>query len=242
MEPLILSKKAQVMLIEVIYPMLLKYDPSEKFGLCEDIKVSMYKIIKEANYYSYSRDNKLEHLNNIDMEIAALNLMFDVSANRKQITEKKRTQLKELLTELGKICGGLKKSETGKPQNIKKNSDFTIADALSVLICEDFSGALSNFPIAERNYLTRIMWENFYDIARYYRGYETTGNFRYLNLIDTAICAALDYVNIAYSCKYISRKKLYGYQVRLKKLGGMCGNAKKTHYNIRNNVVQCTSG
>lgn len=83
-----------------------------------------------------------------------------------------------------------------------------------------------------------MIFENFYDIARYYRGYETTGNYRYLNLIDTAICVALDYVNIAFSCKYISRKKLYGFQTRLKKLGGMCGNLKKAYYQMHKNVVK----
>lgn len=238
MEPLILGKKAQVMLTEVIYPMLLKYDPSEKFGLCEDIKVSMYKIIREADYYSYEKDNKLSHLNNIDMEISAIKLMFDVSVEREQITEKKKAQLNDLLDELGRICGGLKRSETGRPQPVKKNNEFTIANALSLLVCKDFSGALRNFPIAERGALTKMIFENFYDIARYYRGYETTGSFRYLNLIDTAICVALDYVNIAFSCKYISRKKLYGYQTRLKKLGGMCGNLKKAYYQMHKNVVQ----
>lgn len=238
MEPLILGKKAQVMLTELIYPMLMKYEPSEKFGLCEDIKVSMYKIIREAAYYSYARENKMSHLNNIDMELAALGLMFDVSVKRGQITEKKKAQLKERTDELGRICGGLKKSETGKAQSVKKNSDFTIADALRVLVCEDFSGALRNFPVAERGALTRMIWENFYDLARYYRGYETSGDFQYLNLIDTALCLALDYVNIAYSCKYISRRKLYVYQTRLKKMGGMCGNMKKSCYQTQRNVVQ----
>lgn len=108
------------MLTEVIYPMLLKYDPSEKFGLCEDIKVSMYKIIREANYYSYEKDNKLSHLNNIDMEISALKLMFDVSVEREQITAKKKAQLFDLLDELGRICGGLKRQETGRSQVVKK--------------------------------------------------------------------------------------------------------------------------
>lgn len=238
MEQLILGKKAQVMLTEVIYPMLLKYDPSEKFGLCEDIKVSMYKIIREANYYSYEKDNKLSHLNNIDMEISALKLMFDVSVEREQITAKKKAQLFDLLDELGRICGGLKRQETGRSQVVKKNSEFTIENAVSLLVCKDFSGALRNFPIAERGALTKMIFENFYDIARYYRGYETTGNYRYLNLIDTAICVALDYVNIAFSCKYISRKKLYGFQTRLKKLGGMCGNLKKAYYQMHKNVVK----
>ncbi len=239
MEPLILKKKAEVLLIDVIYPMLLKYDPSEKFGLCEDIKISMLKIIREADYYSYSKENKLEHLHNIDMELGVLELQIDVSAERKQITDKKRKQILSLISELGRICGGLKRSETGKSQvSVKKKSEFTIANALSILVRKDFAVVLQNFPAAERHALTKMMWENFYDIVRYYRGYETTGKFRYLNLIDTAICVALDYVNIAYRCKYISRKRLYGHQYRLKKLGGMCGNAKKAYIQSHKNVVE----
>lgn len=47
-EPLSLQKKGEVLLNTIIYPMLLHFPKSEKFALCQEMKQSCYRMIRES--------------------------------------------------------------------------------------------------------------------------------------------------------------------------------------------------
>ena len=111
MEPLLLQKKAEVMLNTIIYPMLVHYPKAEKFALCQEIKQSCYRIIRTGIQYTTAlQRDKLYFLRQVDAELKYLLVLISVSRAQKYITEKKAYQLQNSIAELGRICGGLMKN------------------------------------------------------------------------------------------------------------------------------------
>lgn len=126
-----LKEKPIILLEREIYPALEKFDPSEKFGLCEDIKKSMLYIIKQAGYYCYDKSGRKERLDRIDMELDVVKMQLDISLMRGQITEKRKAVICNGLEEIGRIVGGLKKSR--EPE---ENEDFR--EAVKNVVSQDF--------------------------------------------------------------------------------------------------------
>lgn len=111
MEPLILQKKAEVMLNTIIYPMLVLFPKAEKFALCQEIKQCCYRIIRLSIQYSTAlQRDKLYYLKQVDTDLKYLLVLVSVSREQKYITEKKSFQLQNSIAELGRICGGLMKN------------------------------------------------------------------------------------------------------------------------------------
>jgi hypothetical protein len=207
-----LKEKPLRILEEDIYPALEKFDPAEKFGLCEDIKKSMLYIIRQASYYCYDKGNRVARLDAIDMELAAVKMQLRIAVERKQMRERKRAQIDERLDEVGRIVGGLKRKRSAEDE---AQFEAQVEKALF----ENFLQALVRFPRAERNCVTRATMNEFYDIARYYKGYLASGNFAYLRRLDAAVCTLMDYVNIAANRHYISRKLTLYQQESLRGIG-----------------------
>lgn len=211
-----LKEKPVVMLETVIYPMLKKYDPSEKYGLCQDIKNSVLRIIREANYYCYDSSNRRMRLDAIDMELAAIRMQVNISMERRQITGNKKLQVFEWLDEIGCIVGGIKHQRASP-------DDTEFSKAVDEALRENFIKALVNFPAAEKGSLTRAILNEFYSIARFYKGYRVSDDKRYLQKVDAALCTILEYVQIARTLRYVSRKQTYKMQGSIRALGVMCG-------------------
>ena len=86
--------------------------------------------------------------------------------------------------------------------------------------------ALVNFPKSERGCLTRAVYNELYNIARYYKGYTISKRYQYLEKIDAAVCTLLDYINIARERRYISRRKALHQEQALNNVGIQCGKMK----------------
>lgn len=210
-----LKQKPITLLENTIYPMLKKFDPSEKYDLCADIKTSMYLIVQEANYYCYDRYERRKHLDFIDQELAAVKIQMATSLERNQITQRKHDEVCEYIKEIGRIVGGLKKS---KPLD----DEFDFEKNFEELVREHFAKALTHFPKAERQGVVRATTRALYDAARNHKAYLTDKKVGYINKTNAALCALLDYTNIAKRQHYITRKKAFEIQMQIAKLGGIC--------------------
>lgn len=110
-EPLSLQKKGEVLLNTIIYPMLLHFPKSEKLALCQEIKQSCYRMIRESiQYQTALKRDKLYYLKQIDAELKYLLVLTSVSRDQKYITQKKAEQLQDSIAEIGRITGGLMKT------------------------------------------------------------------------------------------------------------------------------------
>ncbi|MGN1382368.1 MAG: four helix bundle protein [Eubacterium sp.] len=106
-----LQKKTEIMLNTVVYPMLKNFPQAEKFALCQEIKQSYYRILRNCALYKTALNReKLAYLRRIDADIQYLKVLFNVARDQQYITKKKAYYLQTCLKELGAICGGLMKS------------------------------------------------------------------------------------------------------------------------------------
>ena len=87
---------------------------------------------------------------------------------------------------------------------------------------EHFAKALTHFPKAERQGVVRATTRALYDAARNHKAYLTDKKVGYINKTNAALCALLDYTNIAKRQHYITRKKAFEIQMQIAKLGGIC--------------------
>ena len=87
---------------------------------------------------------------------------------------------------------------------------------------EHFAKALTHFPKAERQGVVRATTSALYDAARNHKAYLTDKKVGYINKTNAALCALLDYTNIAKRQHYITRKKAFEIQMQIAKLGGIC--------------------
>lgn len=110
MEPLLLQKKAEVLLNKDVYPILINFPKAEKFCICQEIRQAFYRIIRNAILSNNIKRDKLYYLKQIDADLKLLLVLFSISREQKYLTEKKSLYLQEKISELGRITGGLIKS------------------------------------------------------------------------------------------------------------------------------------
>jgi len=97
--------------IEYMLIILLKLPRTEKFNIGNEIKVSMYEILRNTLFASKVDKNKrLEFYNIVDSHIYFQRICIRIMYNNKWIDEKKYKYSNELLSEIGKILGGLIKA------------------------------------------------------------------------------------------------------------------------------------
>lgn len=97
--------------IEYILTMVLKLPRTEKFNIGNEIKNSMYNMLKNTLLSTkVDKSKRLELYNIIDSEIYYQRICIRIMYNNHWIDEKKYKYSNELLSEIGKILGGLIKS------------------------------------------------------------------------------------------------------------------------------------
>jgi hypothetical protein len=97
--------------IEYMLTVLLKLPRTEKFSIGTEIKTSMYEMLKNVLLASKLEKNKrLQIYNIVDSHIYYQRICIRILYNHKWIDEKKYKYSNELLSEIGKILGGLIKS------------------------------------------------------------------------------------------------------------------------------------
>lgn len=104
-EQLILIPKIEKY-IEYVLNMILKIPRTEKFNIGNEYKVSIYKVLANAIYIN-KVGNKIEYLNKIDAELVLERIYLRIMLKNKWIDEKKFKVAIELISEIGKIVGGL---------------------------------------------------------------------------------------------------------------------------------------
>lgn len=111
-EPLVLQKKTEVLLNKEVYPALQKFPKAEKFSLCQEIKQTFYRILRNTMLANATRrgEIRVERYREVDGDLKLLLILFGIAREQKYITEKKTLQLQERVSELGRITGGLLKA------------------------------------------------------------------------------------------------------------------------------------
>lgn len=97
--------------IEYMLNIILKLPRTEKFNIGNEIKCSMYDMLKNTLFaLKIDRNKRLEYYNIVDSHIYYQRICIRIMYQNKWIDEKKYKYSNELLTEIGKILGGLIKS------------------------------------------------------------------------------------------------------------------------------------
>ena len=109
MEPLILQKKLEVF-VDFVYPILKNFPRAEKFALCQEIKQSCYRALKNIMLANNTKHNRKFYLQQSDAEFKLLLVLFKIAQGQKYITNKKLFEIQNKIAELGRIIGGLLKT------------------------------------------------------------------------------------------------------------------------------------
>lgn len=97
--------------IEYMLTILLKLPRTEKYSIGTEIKTSMYEMLKNILLASkIERNKRLPIFNVIDAHIYYQRICIRIMYNNKWINAQNYKHSNELLSELGKILGGLIKS------------------------------------------------------------------------------------------------------------------------------------
>lgn len=97
--------------IEYILTILIKLPRTEKFSIGTEMKTSVYNMLKNILLASkIDKTKRLEIYNIVDAEIYFQRICIRIMYNQKWIDEKKYKHSNELLSEIGKLLGGLIKS------------------------------------------------------------------------------------------------------------------------------------
>ena len=97
--------------IEYILSVIFKLPRTEKFSIGTEYKTSMYKMLNQIMYVNKIKNEETKEiikiLNNIDTELNTQRIYLRIMKKEKWIDEKKFKVSIELISEIGKIVGGL---------------------------------------------------------------------------------------------------------------------------------------
>lgn len=97
--------------IEYILTIVIKLPRTEKFSIGTEINTSVYNMLRNILLVSkMDKTKRLEIYNIVDAEIYYQRICIRIMYNQKWIDEKKYKHSNELLSEIGRILGGLIKS------------------------------------------------------------------------------------------------------------------------------------
>ena len=96
--------------VRYTFQILAKIPRVEKFNIGSELKTSSLKMLENAHFLNYFRKNGYTYLNNIDALISYNKSMLRILNEEKSITKSNFTTSIDKLSEIGKIVGGLIKS------------------------------------------------------------------------------------------------------------------------------------
>lgn len=87
--------------------LLNKFPKSERFDLCNDIKITLYKDLKNIIYAwkAYSNQEKLKFLRETDVSLIFLKSLITISYKLKYISQKNYMVWNNQISEIGKLLG-----------------------------------------------------------------------------------------------------------------------------------------
>lgn len=96
--------------IQYMIEVIIKIPRTEKYSIGTEYKTSMYKMLSSIMYLGKLDDEKkLEYINRIDAELNLQRLFLRIMTKNHWIDEKKFNVSMDLISEIGKIVGGLTK-------------------------------------------------------------------------------------------------------------------------------------
>ena len=96
--------------VRYTFQILVKIPRVEKFNIGSELKTSSLKMLVNAHFLNKNRKNGYTYLNNIDALISYNKSMLRILNEEKSITKSNFTTSIDKLSEIGKIVGGLIKS------------------------------------------------------------------------------------------------------------------------------------
>ena len=96
--------------VRYTFQILVKIPRVEKFNIGSELKTSSLKMLENAHFLNKNRKNGYTYLNNIDALISYNKSMLRILNEEKSITKSNFTTGIDKLSEIGKIVGGLIKS------------------------------------------------------------------------------------------------------------------------------------
>jgi len=111
LEKLVLYQKLND-LADWLFPIVDRFPRAEKFVLCTQIKNSVYTLMRFTIRAQKSRD-KLRWLYEVDIELEILRSLVRHAHFRKYLSHKKYEIVSKMLSEIGRILGGLIKISQG---------------------------------------------------------------------------------------------------------------------------------
>ena len=96
--------------VRYTFQILVKIPRVEKFNIGSELKTSSLKMLENAHFLNKNRKNGYTYLNNIDAFISYNKSMLRILNEEKSITKSNFTTSIDKLSEIGKIVGGLIKS------------------------------------------------------------------------------------------------------------------------------------
>ena len=96
--------------VRYTFQILVKIPRVEKFNIGSELKTSSLKMLENAHFLNKNRKNGYTYLNNIDALISYNKSVLRILNEEKSITKSNFTTSIDKLSEIGKIVGGLIKS------------------------------------------------------------------------------------------------------------------------------------
>lgn len=96
--------------VRYTFQILVKIPRVEKFNIGSELKTSSLKMLENAHFLNKNRKNGYTYLNNIEALISYNKSMLRILNEEKSITKSNFTTSIDKLSEIGKIVGGLIKS------------------------------------------------------------------------------------------------------------------------------------
>ena len=96
--------------VRYTFQILVKIPRVEKFNIGSELKTSSLKMLENAHFLNKNRKSGYTYLNNIDALISYNKSMLRILNEEKSITKSNFTTSIDKLSEIGKIVGGLIKS------------------------------------------------------------------------------------------------------------------------------------
>ena len=96
--------------VRYTFQILVKIPRVEKFNIGSELKTSSLKMLENAHFLNKNRKNGYTYLNNINALISYNKSMLRILNEEKSITKSNFTTSIDKLSEIGKIVGGLIKS------------------------------------------------------------------------------------------------------------------------------------
>ena len=94
--------------IQYMLEVMLKLPRTEKFSIGNEYKVSMYEVLKQTVYIpKIDKSKRLYYLQKIDAELVLERIYLRLMLKNRWVDEKKFKVSIELISEIGKIVGGL---------------------------------------------------------------------------------------------------------------------------------------